>query len=400
MGNPLISIVMVNYNHEDFLEEAILSVIKQTYLNWELIIVDDGSTDGSRNIIRKFHDSRIKPIYLKENGHICVATNIGLKEVKGDYIARLDSDDVWREDKLEQQIKFMQRNSDIGLCFTKLDIIDQDSRVVPREESLDLYNLYDNRQKSRGDWLKFFFFYGNSLIQSSMLMRAEVLDKIGMFNLAYVQTHDFDFFVRAVKHYEFGFIEEPLLKYRRIQSQNSAINPDNNLRFFNEHMSIRYHFFDDFSDELFRETFQDCFVDKNAASHEELLCEQAFLLMKCVGKDNMNPVLGLMKIEEYMKNPVMRKVLEEKYQFTPKSFYKENTKHQFYSYELYHEIEMLKRQVEGLIEKSKHQDEHITLLLEIKKQQQQQIEKMTNSTSWKMTKPMRKLGDVVKNKIQ
>ena len=150
MENPLISIVMVNYNHEDFLGEAISSVIRQTYQNWELIIVDDGSTDESCNIIAGYHDSRIKPIYLKENGHICAATNIGLKEVKGEYIARLDSDDVWREDKLEKQVQLMQERTDIGLCFTKLEIIDQYSKVVPREEAQDLYNLYDNRQKSRG----------------------------------------------------------------------------------------------------------------------------------------------------------------------------------------------------------------------------------------------------------
>lgn len=400
MENPLISIVMVNYNHEDFLGEAISSVIRQTYQNWELIIVDDGSTDESCNIIAGYPDSRIKPIYLKENGHICAATNIGLKEVKGEYIARLDSDDVWREDKLEKQVQLMQERTDIGLCFTKLEIIDQYSKVVPREEAQDLYNLYDNRQKSRGDWLKFFFFYGNSLIQSSLLMKSEVVEKIGMFNLAYVQTHDFDFFVRAVKHYEFGFIEEPLLKYRRNHNQNSAINSDNNLRFFNEHMSIRYHFFDDFPDGLFQETFQDCFVDKDAASHEELLCEQAFLLMKCVGQDNMNPVLGLMKMEEYMKDPDMRKILAENYQFTPKSFYKENTKHQFYSYELHREMQELERRVKEQTEKSKHQDAHIALLLEVKNQQQKQIEEMANSTSWKMTKPMRKIGDAVKQKIR
>lgn len=95
METPLISIVMVNYNQEDYLKESIDSVIAQTYQNWELIIVDDGSTDASVEIIKSYEDSRIRPIFLKKNRHICYATNLGLSHICGEYVARLDSDDVW-----------------------------------------------------------------------------------------------------------------------------------------------------------------------------------------------------------------------------------------------------------------------------------------------------------------
>lgn len=400
MENPLISIVMVNYNHDDFLNEAISSVINQTYKNWELIIVDDGSTDESCNIIKSYQDHRIRPIFLKKNGHISAATNIGLQEVRGEYVARLDSDDVWKKHKLEQQLKYMDDNPELSICFTKLELIDKYSRVIKREDAKELYELYDNRQKNRSEWLKFFFFYGNSLIQSSILMKTEVVERVGLFNLAYVQAHDFDFFVRAARFYEFGFVEEPLLQYRRIQSQNSEINPDNNLRFFNEHMNIRYHFFDDFPDELFKETFKDCLINKEAATHEELLCEQAFLLMECVGENRLNPILGMMKLEELLNDPVIGGVLETKYQFTPKSFYKENLKQQFYSYEIYREIQELEYKVQDLEEKNKYQKEHIDLLLNVKDQQQKCIDEMRNSASWKITRPIRKAGDIIKNKRQ
>ena len=107
MNEKLVSIVMVNYNQERFIKEAIDSVIAQTYQNWELIIVDDGSTDQSVDIIKNYDDDRIKPIYLEENSHICIATNVGFSHVTGEYIARLDSDDVWEKEKLYKQVALL-----------------------------------------------------------------------------------------------------------------------------------------------------------------------------------------------------------------------------------------------------------------------------------------------------
>jgi len=230
VNKPLVSIVMVNYNHEDFLQDSIDSIIQQTYQNWELILVDDGSTDKSVDIIRSYNDSRIKPIFLPENSHICIATNRGLEQVKGELVARLDSDDIWRKDKLEKQVKFFDEHPDANVSFTKLDIIDETNTVV-NDKIKDLYDLYNHRQKDQKDWLRFFFFVGNSLIQSTMMYRKSALDKVGYFNLAYAQAHDLDFFIRLAKHYTFDFIEEPLCRYRRIENQNSSTDPEKEMRF-------------------------------------------------------------------------------------------------------------------------------------------------------------------------
>ena len=150
------------------------------------------------------------------------------------------------------------------------------------------------------------------------------------------------------------------MKYRRNTEQNSAVNPENDLRFFNEHMSIRRHFFDDFSDELFVGTFRECFVNKEASSHEELLCEQAFLLMETVGFDRINPVLGLEKMETLLNDPKIRETLETKYGFTPKSFYQETKKNLYYTYELHQKLRELEWKVQDLTEKTKHS--RITLI--------------------------------------
>ena len=375
MNNPLVSIVMVNYNHEDFLRDSIESVLQQTYPNWELILVDDGSTDKSVDIIKSYDDVRIKPIFLSKNSHICIATNRGLEQVKGELVARLDSDDIWRKDKLEKQVKFSIVNDKIK----------------------DLYDLYNHRQKDQKDWLRFFFFIGNSLIQSTMMYRKCVLDKVGYFNLAYVQAHDLDFFIRLAKHYTFDFIEEPLCGYRRIENQNSSTDPEKEMRFFNEHMNIRAHFFDDMDDDLFIKSFGEYFVNAESCNENELNCEKAFLLSKCIGYSDKNPVLGMFVLERYLNDKKMFNLLEEKFDFTPKNYYEMNKKIQMVGERSIEEkINDLNNQIKELEEENKHQRDHISVLLDLKENQQKLINDMTNSLSWKITKPLRKINSISK----
>ena len=116
--NALVSIIMPSYNSEKFIAKAIESVLSQTYSNWELIIIDDCSDDSSINIIQSKaqKEQRIKIIKQKSNAGAAVARNSGIKAAKGEYIAFLDSDDLWVEDKLEKQVKYMQINKCAFSC--------------------------------------------------------------------------------------------------------------------------------------------------------------------------------------------------------------------------------------------------------------------------------------------
>ncbi len=392
MEQPLISIVMVNYNYENFIGRSIESVLAQTWKNWELIIVDDGSTDASPEIISRYAaaDSRIKPYLQKENRHISAVTNLGLSKVTGSYIARLDSDDLWEPEKLERQMKYMQEHPQGALCFTKLDIINEKEEVI-NDSLTDLYQLYNSRCRDRNEWIRYFFFYGNTLIQSTLLMKREVVDHIGKFNLAYLQSHDFDFFVRAIRKYDFVFVEEPLVKYRRTEKQNSSMNHLASRRFENEHMNIRYHYFDDMSDDFFIEVFQNCFINKDSKSHEELLCEQAFLLCKCIRTQAINPVLGAKKLLDLMQEPALLKVLEEKFRFTPKDFYKISDQSMFFDESMMQEYERLQREVEGCrkqIQILEGQKQNLTRVLKESEDQNQylkeKIYQMEQTKVWKL----------------
>ena len=128
MKNDLVSIITANYNCEKFIEETIESVLAQTYKNWEMIIVDDVSTDNSVNTIKKYlkQDNRIKLIQLNKNSGAAVARNKAIEVAKGRYIAFLDSDDLWKPTKLEKQLVFMQKNN-YDFTYTDYNLINEDS---------------------------------------------------------------------------------------------------------------------------------------------------------------------------------------------------------------------------------------------------------------------------------
>ncbi|MDE6952375.1 MAG: glycosyltransferase [Erysipelotrichales bacterium] len=133
INKPLVSIVTPCYNSENYIFETIESVINQTYSNWEMIIVDDISIDNSIEIIKKYceKDSRIKYYILEEKGGASLARNKAIRESKGKYIAFLDSDDLWKEEKLEKQVKFMEENN-YDFTYHNYELINENSKKINR----------------------------------------------------------------------------------------------------------------------------------------------------------------------------------------------------------------------------------------------------------------------------
>ncbi|PFP23163.1 glycosyl transferase [Bacillus sp. AFS073361] len=146
---PLISIITPSYNSSLFIEQTITSVRKQTYQNWEMIIVDDCSTDNTPEILEQIEkeDERIKVIYLNQNGGAAVARNIALQNAKGRYVAFLDSDDCWKPEKLQKQYSFMQTNY-YAFTFTGYELITNDgvllNKQIPAPEQITYNDMLKN----------------------------------------------------------------------------------------------------------------------------------------------------------------------------------------------------------------------------------------------------------------
>ncbi len=127
--SELVSIITPSYNTGNFVASTIQSVLDQTYQNWEMLIIDDFSTDNSVEIIKSFNDSRIKLFVNNSNKGAAISRNYALKQAKGKWIAFLDSDDIWEPDKLEKQIKFMKRNN-YNFSYTNYIEIDENSEPI------------------------------------------------------------------------------------------------------------------------------------------------------------------------------------------------------------------------------------------------------------------------------
>ena len=147
--NELVSVITPSYNSASFIEDSINSVIQQTYDNWELIIVDDASTDHSRDIINRMakKDKRILPIFFSNNSGSATARNTAINNSKGRFIAFLDADDMWRKEKLEKQIAFMREN-DFAFSFTSYQPISEDRKKLYREIKVPKVIDYDGLLKN------------------------------------------------------------------------------------------------------------------------------------------------------------------------------------------------------------------------------------------------------------
>lgn len=399
MKKPLVSVLMVTYNRAEFLKESIKSVLDQTYDNIQFVIIDDGSDDESCQIIEAFQDDRIELYRLNENRHICYATNYGYSKIKGEYLARIDSDEVWYPNRLSEQLKFMEEHEEYKICFSAVDIIDRYGKNINDEEK-DLVKLYETQFSSQEEYLRYFFSKGNCLAQTSVLMKTEVMKRIGDFNPSYVQLHDFEYWVRIVKQYPIYVINKHLLAVRRFSEQDkmennsSSLNLKNHIRFYNEFVDIRRHFFDDMTEELFVRTFRDEFQYKDASTKEELECEKAFLLCKPVsGSSKLSPA-GMEYLFKILLNKEMREVLENKYQFTEKTMYGltgESVYADFIVENQLHQLQAKNIEVQQLNQK-------IAELHQLNKEKEQQIALYSGSLSWKITEPLRKISRAMRKK--
>lgn len=146
MVDGLVSVIMPSWNTGKFIAESIQSVIDQTYENWELIIVDDCSTDNTDEVVAKFTDKRIRYFKNEKNSGAALSRNRALREARGEWIAFLDSDDLWNPDKLEHQINFMNKHG-YTLSYTEYEKIDEESKplriYVSGPEKVNKHKMYN-----------------------------------------------------------------------------------------------------------------------------------------------------------------------------------------------------------------------------------------------------------------
>ena len=227
---PTVSVILTSYNHHKFIREAIESVLEQTYKDFELIIVDDDSKDNSWELINSYKDERIIKIKNEKNMRAEGFYN-AIKLSKGKYIAIHHSDDIWMPEKLEKQVMFLGENPNYAAVFTKAEIIDEKGLPYSINNHF-YYNVFEQPNRSRFEWLNFFFYNGNALCHPSILIKKECYDECDLYDFGYGQMPDFLKWVKVCLKFDIYIIEDKLVKFRvRDNEQNtSGIRNETRLR--------------------------------------------------------------------------------------------------------------------------------------------------------------------------
>ncbi|MEZ4883088.1 MAG: glycosyltransferase family A protein [Chitinophagales bacterium] len=219
--NPLVSILMCTYNDEDYIGEAIESILKQSYKNIEFIIVNDGSTDDTKTIIHNFASSKIRYIENIKNQGQEFSKNLGISKAKGKYIAYMDGDDISELERIATQVEFMEKNMDIGLCSTRLAFFGQrngELLTVETDENIRLQALFST-----------------PMPHPTWMIRRDILTKHSIeYEQGFLAAEDYCFILKLLEKTKAYCIQKALYRYRwhgkNISIEKKDLQKENTLK--------------------------------------------------------------------------------------------------------------------------------------------------------------------------
>lgn len=213
MGSPIVSVVMSVFNGEAFLSEAIESILGQTFRGFEFLVVDDGSTDRTAEILGGYasRDGRMR-VLRHENKGLALSLNIGINFATGSYIARMDADDVAMPNRLEEQVKFMERHPEVGVLGGAVEVINTEGQAI-----------HTTRPPLGDSEIRSSMLRCNPICHPTVIMRREVVLVSGGYRKIF-DAEDFDLWLRMGERSRLASLSKPLLRYRIHSDQVSVRN--------------------------------------------------------------------------------------------------------------------------------------------------------------------------------
>lgn len=317
MDKPLVSVVMPSYNHAEFIAEAIESVLRQTYDNFEFIIADDGSKDGTVEIIQRYQDPRIRFTAFSEN--TCFGTCEYIYTcARGDYIASICSDDVWDETLLEKYVIFLEEHQEFGCCFSKPAIINECGENVGGNSNFVLDN------GSRAMWFKKLYMKGNCICGSTMCIRRSLFVQIAPFRMQYRQLQDYELYLRLLQIDNIYIYPETLAKYRlHTSGENHNMSKptlDTSTRDLIERKYIMLDIMEKIDDNFFVEAFAEELALKPEMEGFCVECEKFGVMLKSVPCVPIEA--AIFYYYRHYNDKVFRESIESVYHISRKDFWK------------------------------------------------------------------------------
>jgi len=203
----MISVIIPTYNRAAFISDAIQSVLRQTNKDFELIVVDDGSTDNSCDVIRPYAD-RITYIY-QQNAGIAAARNAGIEHSKGKYVTFLDSDDIWLPTKLEKQVSFFKQHLDIGMVYADYGMFSEEGIIDSSHSSRKNLNI-----SHRSGYVFEELLMNCHIHTITVMVKREVLADVGLFDVNFATGEDYDLWLRIAAKYKVAYLPELVAMHR------------------------------------------------------------------------------------------------------------------------------------------------------------------------------------------
>lgn len=214
LNSPDVTVLMSVYNGERYLEDAIESILGQTFHDFEFIIINDGSTDGTKDTLTRYQrmDDRIR-VYDQENRGLIAALNRGCQLARGKYIARMDADDISLPERLARQLYYMEAHPEVGVLGTWTESIDDSGRLLETQ-----------RLPTAPSLIRWALLFGNPIAHGSVMMRLDVIRRLGFYHTDALYSEDYDLWSRASVDTRIAIIPDVLLRYRVWRGSTSLIH--------------------------------------------------------------------------------------------------------------------------------------------------------------------------------
>ena len=211
-ARPAVTVIIPTFNRASIVGRAIRSVLAQTYRDWELIVVDDASTDGTEEVVKRFQDQRIKYILHDQNRRVSAARNTGIRGAQGEYVSFLDDDDEWLPEKLQKELEvFHNSDPEVGLVYAGKTVFDEHGNVLQVRMPLESGWVYDAMLDRH--------FIGSP---SRVTVRKQVLESVGGFDETFVNCQDYDLWLRVARVSKIACVPYFLVKRYLLSDQMSG----------------------------------------------------------------------------------------------------------------------------------------------------------------------------------
>jgi hypothetical protein len=218
MSEHAVTVLMPVHNGERYLRDAMDSILGQTFTDFEFLIVNDGSTDGTRAILESYRDPRVRVLQQASRMGVTEALNAGLSQAKGRYIARMDGDDISLPGRLEKQVQYMEAHPDCGVLGCAVQIIDPQGKPLYRVEYCGGHH-----------YLRWYLLFQNPFAHPATMIRREVLNRLGGYDARFAFAQDYDLWWRASWITQFAVLPEALLQLRRHRSNLTSVHRQDQL---------------------------------------------------------------------------------------------------------------------------------------------------------------------------